>query len=133
MPSAFDSASCSLLLTYGARTSARRSGCLWDSSTGAHSGARRRYFFHLLNLLSLFRPPSTLDALVQSGFYLRVFLLPPKCVRNIKTLLLLPPPTPHPFFFLPQEKIKRIQQIRMEKELRAQQILEVGNLIQRHL
>uniref|UniRef100_A0A8C4NHL0 Bromodomain adjacent to zinc finger domain, 2Ba n=1 Tax=Dicentrarchus labrax TaxID=13489 RepID=A0A8C4NHL0_DICLA len=32
-------------------------------------------------------------------------------------------------FFL-QEKIKRIQQIRMEKELRAQQILEVQNLIQ---
>lgn len=36
------------------------------------------------------------------------------------------------FFFL-QEKIKRIQQIRMEKELRAQQILEVQNLIQQHL
>lgn len=36
------------------------------------------------------------------------------------------------FFFLLQEKIKRIQQIRMEKELRAQQILEVKNLIQQH-
>lgn len=36
------------------------------------------------------------------------------------------------FLFL-QEKIKRIQQIRMEKELRAQQILEVQNLIQQHL
>lgn len=35
-------------------------------------------------------------------------------------------------FFL-QEKIKRIQQIRMEKELRAQQILEVQNLIQQQL
>lgn len=35
-------------------------------------------------------------------------------------------------FFL-QEKIKRIQQIRMEKEVRAQQILEVQNLIQQHL
>lgn len=34
--------------------------------------------------------------------------------------------------FLLQEKIKRIQQIRMEKELRAQQILEVKNLIQQH-
>lgn len=32
-----------------------------------------------------------------------------------------------------QEKIKRIQQIRLEKELRAQQILEVPNLIQQHL
>ena len=29
------------------------------------------------------------------------------------------------FVFSPQEKIKRIQQIRMEKEMRAQQILEV--------
>lgn len=37
------------------------------------------------------------------------------------------------FFFPMQEKIKRIQQIRMEKELRAQQILEVRNLIQQHL
>lgn len=37
------------------------------------------------------------------------------------------------FFFPLQEKIKRIQQIRMEKELRAQQILEVQNLIQQHL
>lgn len=37
------------------------------------------------------------------------------------------------FFFSLQEKIKRIQQIRMEKELRAQQILEVPNLIQQHL
>lgn len=37
------------------------------------------------------------------------------------------------FFFSIQEKIKRIQQIRMEKELRAQQILEVQNLIQQHL
>lgn len=36
-------------------------------------------------------------------------------------------------FFSLQEKIKRIQQIRMEKELRAQQILEVENLIQQHL
>lgn len=35
--------------------------------------------------------------------------------------------------FFSQEKIKRIQQIRMEKELRAQQILEVKNLIQQHL
>lgn len=32
-----------------------------------------------------------------------------------------------------QEKIKRIQQIRLEKELRAQQILEVPNLIQQYL
>lgn len=32
-----------------------------------------------------------------------------------------------------QEKIKRIQQIRLEKELRAQQILEVPDLIQQHL
>lgn len=37
------------------------------------------------------------------------------------------------FLFFLQEKIKRIQQIRMEKELRAQQILEVQNLIQQHL
>lgn len=37
------------------------------------------------------------------------------------------------FFFFLQEKIKRIQQIRMEKELRAQQILEVQNLIQHYL
>lgn len=36
-------------------------------------------------------------------------------------------------FFSIQEKIKRIQQIRLEKELRAQQILEVQNLIQQHL
>lgn len=39
----------------------------------------------------------------------------------------------HYYVFIFQEKIKRIQQIRMEKELRAQQILEVENLIQQHL
>lgn len=39
----------------------------------------------------------------------------------------------YPIIISIQEKIKRIQQIRMEKELRAQQILEVQNLMQQHL
>jgi len=35
--------------------------------------------------------------------------------------------------FVSQEKIKRIHQIRIEKELRTQHIVEVENLIQQHL
>lgn len=72
--------------------------------------------------------PSTTTNVVVKGFFFIIsglFLMSKLVFEFILIIFTL--------FINIQEKIKRIQQIRLEKELRAQQILEVPNLIQQHL
>lgn len=80
-----------------------------------------------MKLIVVFLPSLTKIEWLESGFYLRMFSDVSNILRDYSFLFSF-----FLLFFL-QEKIKRIQQIRMEKELRAQQILEVQNLIQQHL
>lgn len=80
------------------------------------------YYFYT----NLLWPSTTTNVVVKRGFFMPGWFLMSKLVFEFILIIFI-------LFINIQEKIKRIQQIRLEKELRAQQILEVPDLIQQHL